>query len=51
VSQASAGSFGAGLGPVGQRLGVAKGVLEVPDTIDTHNEEVAQTFLGGKKQS
>lgn len=33
--------------PGGQRLGVAKGRFEVPDTIDTSNEEVAQLFMGG----
>lgn len=33
--------------PVGQRIGVAKGKFEVPDTIDTHNEEVARLFMGG----
>lgn len=34
--------------PVGQRIGVAKGKFEVPDTIDAHNEEVAQLFMGRK---
>jgi antitoxin (DNA-binding transcriptional repressor) of toxin-antitoxin stability system len=29
------------------RLGVAKGLFEVPDTIDIHNEEVAQLFMRG----
>ena len=33
--------------PVGQRLGVAKGKFEVPDTIDAHNAEVARLFLEG----
>ncbi len=33
--------------PVGQRIGVAKGKFEVPDTIDTHNDEVARLFMGG----
>jgi len=33
--------------PVGQRIGVAKGKFTVPDTIDAHNEEVAQLFMGG----
>lgn len=32
--------------PVGRRLGVAKGKFEVPDSIDTHNAEVARLFLG-----
>lgn len=33
----------------GQRIGVAKGKFEVPDSIDTHNEEVAKLFLGGEQ--
>lgn len=32
--------------PIGQRIGVAKGKFEVPDTIDAHNEEVARLFMG-----
>jgi len=32
--------------PVGQRIGVAKGKFEVPDTIDSNNEEVARIFMG-----
>ena len=35
--------------PVGQRIGVAKGKFQVPDTIDAHNAEVAQLFLGGER--
>jgi antitoxin (DNA-binding transcriptional repressor) of toxin-antitoxin stability system len=35
--------------PVGQRIGVAKGKFEVPDTIDAHNEEVARLFMGGEQ--
>lgn len=35
--------------PAGQRLGVAKGRFEVPDTIDAHNEEVARPFLGERQ--
>ena len=31
----------------GQRIGVAKGKFNVPDSIDIHNEEVARLFLGG----
>lgn len=31
---------------VGPRLGVAKGLFEVPDDIDAHNDEVARLFLG-----
>ena len=30
-----------------QRLGVAKGLFQVPDDIDVCNEEVAELFLGG----
>lgn len=30
----------------GKRLGVAKGRFEVPDTIDTHNDEVARLMAG-----
>jgi len=30
--------------PVGKRLGVATGAFEVPDTIDTHNPEIAKQF-------
>jgi len=37
--------------PVGKRLGVAKGLFEVPDDIDAHNDEVAQVFMGGRGQS
>lgn len=33
--------------PAGQRIGVAKGKFEVPDTIDAHNDEVARLFMGG----
>jgi len=33
--------------PSGHRLGVAKGVFEVPDNIDAGNEEIAIIFLGG----
>jgi antitoxin (DNA-binding transcriptional repressor) of toxin-antitoxin stability system len=33
--------------PAGQRIGVAKGRFEVPDTIDVHDEEVARLFMGG----
>lgn len=34
--------------PAGKRLGVAKGKFKVPDSIDTHNDEVARMFLGGQ---
>ena len=30
-----------------RRIGVAKGVFEVPDHIDAHNDEVARLFMGG----
>lgn len=33
--------------PAGKRIGVAKGMFEVPDSIDAHNEEVARLFMGG----
>ena len=33
--------------PTGKRIGVAKGMFEVPDDIDAHNDEVARLFLGG----
>ena len=33
--------------PTEQRVGVAKGKFEVPDTIDVHNDEVARLFMGG----
>ena len=33
----------------GPRIGVAKGLFEVPDDIDAHNDEVAQLFVGGAK--
>lgn len=32
--------------PVEQRIGVARGLFEVPDDIDAHNEELAGPFLG-----
>ena len=32
--------------PSGKRIGVAKGLFEVPDSIDAHNEQVAQLFMG-----
>ena len=33
--------------PAEKRIGVAKGLFEVPDSIDQHNDEVARLFLGG----
>ena len=35
--------------PAGQRIGVAKGKFQIPDTIDAHNAEVAQLFMGGEQ--
>ena len=32
--------------PSGKRIGVAKGLFVVPDSIDSHNDEVAQLFMG-----
>ena len=32
--------------PSGKRIGVAKGLFVVPDSIDSHNDEVAQFFMG-----
>ena len=32
--------------PPGKRIGVAKGVFEVPDDIDANNAEVARLFMG-----
>ncbi len=34
------------IAPAKQRIGVAKGLFEVPDSIDEHNDEVAQLFFG-----
>ena len=34
------------IAPAKQRIGVAKGLFEVPDSIDEHNDEVAQLFIG-----
>jgi len=33
--------------PAGQRIGVAKGLFEVPESIDVHNNEVSELFMGG----
>ena len=33
--------------PSGQRIGVAKGVFEIPDTNDAGKSEIARFFLGG----
>lgn len=32
--------------PIEQRIGIARGLFEVPDDIDTHNAEVAGLFIG-----
>ncbi len=32
--------------PASNRIGVAKGLFEVPDNIDANNAEVARMFLG-----
>ena len=32
--------------PPDSRIGIAKGLFEVPDDIDAHNAEVARLFLG-----
>lgn len=34
--------------PAGKRIGVAKGKFEVPDDIDSGNEEIARLFMGGQ---
>jgi len=33
--------------PADKRIGVAKGLFDLPDDIDAHNEEVARLFMGG----
>jgi len=35
-------------GPAGRRIGIAKGKFTVPESIDTHNGEVANLFLAGQ---
>lgn len=32
--------------PAEKRIGVAKGLFVVPDTIDTYNDDVARLFMG-----
>lgn len=32
--------------PVEQRIGVARGLFEVPEDIDAHNADIARLFLG-----
>jgi prevent-host-death family protein len=34
--------------PAGKRIGVAKGLFEVSDSIDDHNAEVARLFLDSR---
>jgi len=36
--------------PPGKRIGVAKGLFDVPDDIDAHNADVARLFLGEDAQ-
>lgn len=36
--------------PTERRIGVAKGLFEVPDDIDVHNAEVARLFTGGERR-
>lgn len=33
--------------PAGQRLGIAKGKFEAPDSANAQNENVARLFIGG----
>ena len=35
--------------PPGKRIGVAKGLFDVPDNIDAHNDDVARLFMGERK--
>lgn len=35
--------------PAGKRIGVAKGMFGVPDSIDAHNDDVARLFMGGER--
>jgi len=37
-----------GAAPAGKRIGVAKGKFEVPETIDTNNDMVANLFMTGQ---
>jgi antitoxin (DNA-binding transcriptional repressor) of toxin-antitoxin stability system len=34
--------------PAGKRIGVAKGKFEVPESIDTNNDRVANLFMTGQ---
>lgn len=33
--------------PSSQKIGIARGLFEVPDSIDVHNDDVAKLFTGG----
>lgn len=33
--------------PAGTRIGIAKGVFAVPDTIDVNNDEISLLFMAG----
>lgn len=35
--------------PAGKRVGVAKGLFEVPESIDAHNDEVVRMFTDRKR--
>lgn len=35
--------------PADRRIGIAKGVFEVPDSIDESNVEIARLFMGGQR--
>jgi antitoxin (DNA-binding transcriptional repressor) of toxin-antitoxin stability system len=37
-----------GAAPAGKRIGVAKGKFEVPESIDTNNDRVANLFMTGQ---
>lgn len=34
--------------PADKRIGIAKGMFEVPDDIDVHNDDIARLFLGAR---
>jgi antitoxin (DNA-binding transcriptional repressor) of toxin-antitoxin stability system len=36
--------------PSGKRIGVAKGLFVMPDSIDTHNDEMAELFMGKEQR-
>jgi antitoxin (DNA-binding transcriptional repressor) of toxin-antitoxin stability system len=39
-----------GIMGVTKRIGVAKGLFEVPDSVDAHNDEVARLFHEGRSE-